>query len=1199
MPPMPTSSTSSTSTSTSSPSNVLDTPAKKIKDLITQSKVQYDPTFSTKSYVRSAQAILNTADIARVKGQMETAFVAYLKATSIMLEIVPQRKDFDKSKTDPEYISIMKGIPKVFKDTELIKELLTAKYESVQQVDAAALAAAAKPGRAAPPPKPSKPEFLQVSSGTTPTAASTTTTTTTNTNWTSTPMSMPVSQPVSSFSAPATPSMGYLSSVPTSFSMSSNPGTVPSVQGPMTALSMSPSTNNQSDLLPPPSSLPSFRPLQPTVYGAATPPITPQLLSQPASMQSTMGGWNGTSFTGNNVGPMQPCLPTSSPSPSSSSSSQFSSEQQYIPTTSAPASYSTTSHLTADSNRSNNNSPVPAPRPARSLLPPPPTTAPVTVSSAPTTSNSSSSQPAPTTNNKDDYPYPVEIKPQRLLDYFKQTNGPPNLLLLDVRRQIQYKSAKIKYPKTVNVDPLAIRDGVSAKQIEEQGLFNNPPHEHELFSARSKNDLVIYYDQNSTVANTKELVNLYRALHSLEFEKVLQRRPVFLVGGFDAWLECAGMNWVEGDDVDKAKRLPTSMDSPASSTSSLTGSSDPTNRPASAPIPQSHQSQNYAFLNKIALGGGINRAEGRKIMRNVQELVDGGDGPQSMVNPKLGTGGFSGTNNKAYPPQATPYSNSNASSYPPELIAAYASSMPVSNGVGSGSGTAAYGSYPPDFSSSQAGLMSNGSASQSINLDGYSDAGKLQRRTTVYDNHWMDFGASEKPFSPTMTSPPIPDKVPLPGTAMGSVSALTAPDGSMNLVSGPAYNYNAMSPTSTAMTNSSYRTRPDIPAKPMRPLPQPPGMNDLRDYTKFGSGFSQMGGSQLGKTGLTNLGNTCYMNSVIQCLIATSPLSRFFMDGSFKRFINIRNSLGTQGRLADAFADLIRSMRSGMSLVISPTSFRYAIAGFAPQFKGTEQHDSQEFLSFLLDGLHEDLKLEPRPAITAAGEPPEGSDADEARMEALPEYDASEIAWQRYLRRENSIIVSLFQGQFKNRLTCSKCGKTSTTYNAFMYLALPIKAKTLTRQAQTLQSCLNNFVEPELMEGENAWHCPHCKKPRKATKQMTLSRLPDVLLIQLKRFSSEGPFKNKIKAMVQYPIQDLDLTKYMPSTRHGKAEPAIYDLYAVSNHSGEVSSGHYTACVRGEVPGSWTNFDDTRVSPCDKSVAVSEHGYTLFYVRKK
>ncbi|KAG0288002.1 ubiquitin-specific protease doa4 [Dissophora globulifera] len=685
---------------------------------------------------------------------------------------------------------------------------------------------------------------------------------------------------------------------------------------------------------------------------------------------------------------------------------------------------------------------------------------------------------------------------------------------------------------------------VSAKIIADQGLFNNPASERDLFANRWAVDLVIYYDQNTAELPTSgPLCNLFRALHDLEFERPLNRRPVLLLGGFDAWLECAGMSWVEGHGVEAAGRVGRTSTSMSDVDDASVASSLDDTHSLSGSAPTSAQPQN-AIYTKLARGGGINRHDGRIIRRNIEDVLTRDDGPESMMHPRVGL--VSSTlPNPAYPPRATPYSNVNAASFPP--------SQPSYNGapfnVGSVGANGGMPQYPPS--------VAQGGHTQD----------KLNRRFTIYDNHWNNFGASERPRGQDSSAPPIPAKIAL---SNGEISDAAQID--------------------------------FAPSKPMRPLPPTPGMNDLKDYTKFGSGFSKIGGSQLGKTGLTNLGNTCFMNSVIQCLIATPPLSRYFLDGSFKRHINYKNPLGTQGKLADAFSDLIRSMWSGQSLVISPTSFRYAIGGFAPQFRGTEQHDSQEFLSFLLDGLHEDLKLPANPPIPADAD--EGSEADEARMEALPEYEASEIAWRRYLRRDNSIVVNLFQGQFRNRLCCTKCGKTSTTYNAFMYLSLPIKVKTSSRQPQTLQSCLNAFVEPEMMDGDNAWNCPHCKKARKATKQLTISRVPDVLLIQLKRFSTDGPFKNKIKAMVQYPIQDLDLTAYLPKRLASMPagmpqESALYDLYAVSNHSGEVSSGHYTACVRGETPNSWINFDDSRVSPCDRSVAVSEHGYTLFYVRKK
>ncbi|KAG0040170.1 ubiquitin-specific protease doa4, partial [Gryganskiella cystojenkinii] len=114
-----------------------------------------------------------------------------------------------------------------------------------------------------------------------------------------------------------------------------------------------------------------------------------------------------------------------------------------------------------------------------------------------------------------------------------------------IREQTQYKGARIRYAKTVNIVPAVLRDGVSAKEIERQGLFNNPSHEQDIFSTRATNDLVVFYDQNSTEVNRKDLINLFRALHNLEFEQALKRRPVLLIGGLDAWLECAGLEWVE------------------------------------------------------------------------------------------------------------------------------------------------------------------------------------------------------------------------------------------------------------------------------------------------------------------------------------------------------------------------------------------------------------------------------------------------------------------------------------------------------------------------------------------------------------------------------------------------------------------------------------------------------------------------------
>lgn len=105
---------------------------------------------------------------------------------------------------------------------------------------------------------------------------------------------------------------------------------------------------------------------------------------------------------------------------------------------------------------------------------------------------------------------------------------------------------------------------------------------------------------------------------------------------------------------------------------------------------------------------------------------------------------------------------------------------------------------------------------------------------------------------------------------------------------------------------------------------------------------------------------------------------------------------------------------------VSPITFREAICRFAPSFRGSDQHDAQEFLTFLLDGLHEDLNL-----VTRKPKPVEGeaaSSAREAELEALPTQVAAAREWELSKKRDDSVIVELFQGQYRSRLQCMTCG---------------------------------------------------------------------------------------------------------------------------------------------------------------------------------
>ncbi|KAI8910157.1 hypothetical protein EDD86DRAFT_265606 [Gorgonomyces haynaldii] len=267
--------------------------------------------------------------------------------------------------------------------------------------------------------------------------------------------------------------------------------------------------------------------------------------------------------------------------------------------------------------------------------------------------------------------------------------------------------------------------------------------------------------------------------------------------------------------------------------------------------------------------------------------------------------------------------------------------------------------------------------------------------------------------------------------------------------------------------------------------------------------------------GLKNLGNTCFMNSTLQCLSATVPLARYFLDGSYRRHLSRQNPLGSQGKIAESYASLIRSMWSENEQVVIPSSFKQVVGEFHPSFAGNEQQDSQEFLAFLLDALHEDMNLSRR---TNRQFPKE----QELDSESIPEDILMKKELEQYRMRNWSIIVDMFQGSLKSVLKCLTCGKTSTTFNMFMYLTLPIPSTNKSGMKNGpvyIDECLNKYFEEEILDGDDQWHCPRCKTPRRATKRLTIARLPLVLLIHLKRFSFDGPFRDKVETYVEFPIK--------------------------------------------------------------------------------
>ena len=186
--------------------------------------------------------------------------------------------------------------------------------------------------------------------------------------------------------------------------------------------------------------------------------------------------------------------------------------------------------------------------------------------------------------------------------------------------------------------------------------------------------------------------------------------------------------------------------------------------------------------------------------------------------------------------------------------------------------------------------------------------------------------------------------------------------------------------------------------------------------------------SKMGLTGIINIGNTCFMNSAIQCLSNCFQLTKFFLTNLYLSEINTENKLGSGGKIAKSYKDLLKQLWKGDEEYVYPNKFRDIFIQYEKKFSGYGQHDSNEFLIFLLDKLHEDLnRISDKQYIEI-----------KEKRENETELQASLRWWNFHLKRENSIIVNLFHGQYRNKVICCQCDKTSITYDPFMILSLPI-----------------------------------------------------------------------------------------------------------------------------------------------------------------
>lgn len=385
------------------------------------------------------------------------------------------------------------------------------------------------------------------------------------------------------------------------------------------------------------------------------------------------------------------------------------------------------------------------------------------------------------------------------------------------------------------------------------------------------------------------------------------------------------------------------------------------------------------------------------------------------------------------------------------------------------------------------------------------------------------------------------------------------------------------------ITNQAIAT---IPSKPkfdrnLKPAFNNEYVNAIRAQLNFGRSPESSGKAI---TGLQNLGNTCFMNSVIQCLAYVPALFAYICSQNYLEHINFNSQYGSKGELAVELGALIERLNAHKHRYIEPKSFRECVVKHVG-FAGNEQQDSHEFMMMLFEKLHHDLNIHGKEKIKY-----QNGTNDDNNIN-IPRTTLGYQFWRRHLEMNKSIISDLFEGIFMSTLTCAHCQGQSNTFEVFNCLSLPIPSESRCH----LRDCLNHFSNPERIEA--AWECPRCKQKREADKKIVICKLPKVLIIHLKRFSLDGRWRQKLQTTVDFPLTDLsvDCTNVLPQSAYGSMPlKSSYELIAVVNHYGHLDGGHYTAFCKLENQ-RWYTFDDSNVNEMKDSDVCGQAAYLLFY----
>ncbi|XP_064609378.1 ubiquitin carboxyl-terminal hydrolase 22-like isoform X2 [Liolophura sinensis] len=350
------------------------------------------------------------------------------------------------------------------------------------------------------------------------------------------------------------------------------------------------------------------------------------------------------------------------------------------------------------------------------------------------------------------------------------------------------------------------------------------------------------------------------------------------------------------------------------------------------------------------------------------------------------------------------------------------------------------------------------------------------------------------------------------------------------------------------------------------------------------------GTSTVGLRGLINLGNTCFMNCIVQALTHTPLLRDFFLADRH----HCPQATQSQKCLVCEMARLFQEFYSGVRTPHIPYRLLHLVWTNARHLAGYEQQDAHEFLIAALDVLHRHCK---------------GTNG----MSTTNPHHC------------NCIIDQIFTGGLQSDVTCQQCNNVSTTIDPFWDISLDLGPGPPTTgsdsspgsgssnspgnyEPTSLVDCLKRFTKPEHLGSSSKIKCSKCHSYQESTKQLTMKKLPVVVCFHLKRFEHSTGYHKKISTYVSFP-EELDMTPFMSSSRNnnnGYSNQIVlestnslscdnkYSLFAVVNHSGTIEAGHYTCFIR-QHKNQWFKCDDHMITKAVPQEVLNSEGYLLFY----